>query len=152
MPKAEERWELPEVFKSENWPEDWRPTRTEFGRLQFPCPVEGWTGSITTKWNISAVDFLKFYKLALESPEVSEEESDEHYAAIAWKTRYHLIASVNLKRIDGKEVETKSITEEPDTLPDMRLLVWATTITQEILIQATNLPNLPRPSRTTLRL
>lgn len=143
-------WELPEQFES--WSDEWRPQRTDFGRLKFPCPVEGWGGHITMKWNIGAPDYLLFYEKALESPEISEEVDEEHYAAVAWKTRYHLIASINLIKKDGQELETGSINEDPKTIPDMRLLIWFTSISQEVLIQATNLPNLPRPSRDTLSL
>lgn len=144
------KWEMPDVFIP--WPEDWQPKRTDFGRLQFPCPVDDWGGHLTLKWNIGAPDYLNFFQQALESPEVNEDDDPEHYAALAWKTRYHLIASINLTNGDGKELETEGITKDPETIPDMRLLIWFTSISQEVLIHATNLPNLPRPSRDTLSL
>jgi hypothetical protein len=128
---ASDEWPVPEVF--EEWPEDWRPKRTDFGRLQFPCPVQGWEGHITLAWNISAVEYLDFFQKAMESPEVrpdNGQEIEEHYTENVWSTRYHLIRNISLTR----------------------LLIWFTSISQEVLIHATNLPNSPKPSRDTLTL
>jgi hypothetical protein len=150
---ASDEWPVPEVF--EEWPEDWRPKRTDFGRLQFPCPVQGWEGHITLAWNISAVEYLDFFQKAMESPEVrpdNGQEIEEHYTENVWSTRYHLIRNISLTSADGKELENQSVTADPRTVPDMRLLIWFTSISQEVLIHATNLPNSPKPSRDTLTL
>jgi hypothetical protein len=143
-------WELPELFQK--WPKEWQPTRIDFGRLRFPCPIEGWKGSLTLSWHVSAEEFLIFYEKALQSPEVQDNEDDEHYAAVVWNTRFHFIKNIDLKRIDGAEIENSTITDDPKTVPDMRLMTWFVSISQEVLIDATSLPNLPRPSRDTLNL
>ena len=127
---------LPEEFA--NWPEQTRPTRSAPNRLTFPSPFAEYPGTVTIVLHLSAPEYHDWWSVAGED---QPEEDKRHWALWTWETRRHLLKDVRLDNI-----ESDVLHGDPLELPDMRLAVWLTAITQPIIKMATSLPNWPRPS------
>lgn len=141
MPKTEEaELQIPDELLIpdgyEEWPEGYRPTRIKPNRLSFPSPFVEYPGYITLPLYLSASDYHTWW-----TKEGEGKPKEDHWAFWHWETRHHLVKDWKLDNIETQELDEKGL-----ELPDLRIAIWFTIITQPVIQEATNLPNWVEPS------
>jgi hypothetical protein len=138
MPKTEDaKLEVPESITAFLDPV-LKPERISINRLAFPSPFEEYPGKIITPLYLDAGEYHNWWKKAGKG---QPDDDERHFLCFEWECRFHLV-----KKWDMEELDADHLNPDPLTLPDFRIALWLTAVTQPILKEATSLPNLQRPS------
>ena len=105
------------------------------------CPVQGYPGHVILPYDVTPEQFDRWWR---ETRLMAEQEAaDMSSWFIGWKQRHFLVKSWHVKGIDPE----KHVTEDPLTMPSMRLVAWIAKITTKIPGEILDLPKLQAPSR-----
>jgi hypothetical protein len=138
-PNSQSDLDIPEDYHK--WPDAYRPKRVKNNRLQFPSPFAKYPGHVILPIHLSASEYQEWWE---QSSQNQDEDDNRHWSLWTWETRFHLLKSWHFENI-----ESSLFVKNPIGLPDQRLLIWFTVITQPIINNATHLPNWPEPSSDT---
>lgn len=97
------------------------------------CPLEEWEGSLVVPKYLSVDDVLLWYEGSVEADREKLKEDKRPLDLIIFESRSHMI-----KRWEIKGITSEHTAGDGRYLPDNRLLVWANTVTKELLSEARN--------------
>ena len=97
------------------------------------CPIEGWDGGLVVPKYLSSDDVCIWYEGSTENDPSKLREDKRPLDFVLYEGRTHII-----KRWEIKGLTAEQTAGDGRHFPDHRLLVWANTVTKELLSEARN--------------
>lgn len=108
---------------------------------RIESPYQEWPGYIVVPKELTAAQFAEYWRIRLEQDEKGDKRPDE---LRSFSSRQHMVLDW---KIDG--LKTSDVTPDGLNLPSIRIALFVIAATQQLIRDATSLPNLRGPSSDT---